>query len=129
MLLDVDFFKKINDQYGHIAGDKVIKQLGALLQNQVQGVGRAARLGGEEFGLLLFDTRVDHAIQIAEQVRQAVYNLNVIHEGTMVSVRLSAGVTVFSPEVDTHVEALYARADAALYKAKATGRNRVCVGY
>lgn len=129
VLLDVDFFKKINDQYGHITGDKVIKQLGVLLQDQVRGIGKAARLGGEEFGLLLLNTRIDHAIQIAERVRQAVYDLNVTHEDALVSVRLSAGVTVFSPEVDTQVEDLYARADAALYKAKATGRNRVCVGY
>ncbi len=117
IMLDVDHFKRFNDQFGHAAGDTVLRELGSLLQNQFRGEDVVCRYGGDEFLIILSDaSRV--------QVRQ----MNIEHDRRVLgSVTLSLGVVVF-PEHGATAEALLQNADAALYRAKADGRDRAAVG-
>ncbi len=126
-MADIDFFKKINDTYGHLLGDKVIRAVAQVIHANVKGRDIAARVGGEEFAVLLPETTVTGAKALAEQIRTAVARGR-IHRGDrdeqIGGVTLSIGVAMAEPE--EALEALIGRADAALYEAKRTGRNRVC---
>ncbi|MGI2259965.1 diguanylate cyclase [Shewanella sp. GXUN23E] len=125
IFLDVDFFKRINDNYGHPVGDKVLCQLSERIERQLREEDVAARIGGEEFALLLPRTRLEEAVQVANRIRQAVGSEPVVVGELAISVTLSAGVTQLH-EGDC-VNSALCRADKALYAAKQTGRNRVCV--
>ena len=127
LMLDVDFFKKINDQYGHAGGDDVLRELARLLVAQLRAVDLPARLGGEEFAVLLPETPLADAALAAERLRVALQNTPVpLHDGQSVNVTVSLGLTRWIAS-DTDIDTALKRADAALYQAKATGRNRVCV--
>ena len=127
LVLDVDHFKPINDTHGHLAGDSVLRQLGALLDDAVRKVDVVARYGGEEFVMLLPETNRDGGIQFAERLRERIaakpFDVGIERP---VHLTVSIGIASFpSPRVTT-TEDLFARADEALYRAKSGGRNRVC---
>jgi diguanylate cyclase (GGDEF)-like protein len=122
LLLDLDHFKQINDQGGHPVGDQVLANVGAVLRSVLRTRDFAGRNGGEEFAILLPDTGVPAALEIAERVRAAVAEISLA--GTDVSVTASIGVVGF-PDQATSLDRLEWLADAALYLAKRQGRNRV----
>ena len=122
LLLDLDHFKQVNDQRGHAVGDQVLANVGATLRGVLRVRDFAGRNGGEEFAVLLPDTEIDAALEIAERVRAAVAEISL--PGTDVSVTASIGVAGFPGQAST-LDRLERLADAALYLAKRQGRNRV----
>lgn len=129
VMLDIDHFKRVNDSYGHPVGDSVIQTLGVLLNRVAKEPGiSAARVGGEEFALLLAQGTVTQAAQLAQTVRSLVSATKIRKRGAqevVVTVTISAGVAAYGPEDDA--ASLMAAADAALYRSKAGGRDRVTV--
>lgn len=125
--VDIDHFKKCNDTYGHPFGDKVIRNVAQILGKMIKGQDTAARIGGEEYLVLLPDTPVDGAATLAEQIRTTVAAGRISRAGTSEQDRitLSLGVTDFRR--DDTIETYIARADAALYASKSAGRNRVTI--
>lgn len=128
LLADVDDFKNINDTFGHVLGDKVIRSVAHVLQTTIKGRDVAARFGGDEFAVLLPQTTLAGAVTLAEQLRESVARGR-IHRAdgreSVGEVTLSVGVAVAAP--GESLEALIERADAAMYAAKRSGRNRVTV--
>ena len=125
VMLDIDFFKLVNDTYGHDGGDAVLRSVAAALQSTAREGDILARIGGEEFVLLLPDAKADAAVQLAERLRASVAALVVEIGGREVRVTVSLGVAE-QPPGESWVASLE-RADSALYRAKQTGRNRVVV--
>lgn len=121
---DVDHFKKINDTYGHAAGDEVLRQVAALATIAQRGSDVAGRLGGEEFAVLLPETTAAEATVFAERLREAMTELRVAHEGAEIRFTCSFGVAEVE-ETTAKLDELLGAADEALYRAKAAGRNRV----
>jgi len=125
IMLDIDYFKRFNDTYGHQAGDVLLTALGKFLQTQVRLDDIACRYGGEEFTLILPGASQELAHQRAEQLRVNIHALQVSFEGdTLAAITLSLGVAVFPAHGET-AQAVLRAADAALYKAKENGRDRV----
>jgi diguanylate cyclase (GGDEF)-like protein len=125
LMLDIDHFKRVNDRYGHPAGDTVLKRLAEVLAGQLREVDRAARYGGEEFVAILPETDDDAAQQGAERIRRAVAEAAFrLPDGSDIAVTVSIGVVSF-PGSAADAEELIARADQALYVAKHSGRNVV----
>jgi diguanylate cyclase (GGDEF)-like protein len=122
LLLDLDHFKQINDQRGHAVGDQVLANVGAVLRSVLRTRDFAGRNGGEEFAVLLPDTEISAALEIAERVRATIAEISL--PGTNVSVTASIGVSGFPDHAST-LDRLERLADAALYLAKRDGRNRV----
>lgn len=125
VLFDIDFFKKINDSYGHPAGDAVLKNVAGAVSSQLRDGDALFRVGGEEFALVLSATPLDLAQQAAEATRQLIEALVTEFMGTRIAATLSLGVVQLSP--GEAPAALYQRADEKLYAAKRGGRNRVVV--
>ncbi len=124
LMLDIDHFKRVNDRFGHPVGDAVLRQLAELLRAVVRAEDTAARVGGEEFALLLPRTPLEAGQQLAERIRHAVRESeNLLPGGERLT--LSLGVVV-SSEGSDKLDRLYAAADAQLYRAKQAGRDRVC---
>lgn len=123
VMIDVDHFKRINDTYGHDVGDSVLKAVARLLEESVRKSDVASRYGGEEFGLVLPETRAVGAYHVAERVRSSVEAA--VIEGMRITV--SVGVATASPEWSGDVMGLVRAADQALYRAKREGRNRIVV--
>ncbi|WP_243360033.1 sensor domain-containing diguanylate cyclase [Fundidesulfovibrio terrae] len=121
--IDVDHFKDVNDAWGHLAGDELLKAFAHVCQDEVRDVDSVGRLGGEEFGIILPETGVDEAMQVAERIRHRVKSIAILKEGGVISVTASLGVTCLS-ENQTIEDVLHA-ADQALYLAKSRGRDRV----
>ena len=125
VMIDVDHFKSVNDVHGHALGDAMLRALGGLLRQQVRPTDSPCRYGGEEFVVIMRDVTLDAAVERIDELRTAFAALRFSWNGADVSRTFSAGVAVFP--ADGHDEAsLLAAADAALYAAKAAGRNRVC---
>ncbi|HYA38294.1 MAG TPA: sensor domain-containing diguanylate cyclase [Candidatus Methylomirabilis sp.] len=130
MLVDVDFFKQVNDQYGHQVGDRVLRQIASLLGQDLRGSDVLARYGGEEFVLLLPGTTAAQGAAIAERLRSNIqHSAFVIPEGVDLDVTVSIGMACLEPGVDSYgpdpAGRLFQQVDAALYAAKQSGRNRV----
>ncbi len=123
IILDLDYFKKINDTYGHPAGDEVLRKLGALLAEHARDTDLPARIGGEEFAMLLPNTDEEGAKRMAERIRKAVAELKVVWEKRTLHMHISAGVAQVLD--DETAEKMLERADQAMYCAKENGRNRV----
>jgi diguanylate cyclase (GGDEF)-like protein len=121
MLIDIDAFKAINDRYGHPAGDQCLREVAQCLTSRLRPGDLLARMGGEEFAVLLPGMTPAEATEAAERLRQAVEVLEVMVNGAAVRVTISVGVA--AGEADSAL--LMARADSALYLAKGGGRNRV----
>jgi diguanylate cyclase (GGDEF)-like protein len=127
LMFDLDFFKRINDVFGHEAGDAFLKGVAMLLQGCIRESDIVCRYGGEEFVLILSGASLDGAIKKAEKIRKAVLELDLTIRGKPLGkVSTSIGVAVY-PEHGTGMEALLRAADEALYEAKENGRNRVVV--
>ncbi len=119
---DVDFFKKVNDTYGHAAGDKVLKTIARLFMQATREADFIARFGGEEFVGIFPETRLEDALSLANKIREKIQNSKFHYEHKPVPITASAGLATFRPN-DT-IEDVFKRADAALYRAKESGRNR-----
>lgn len=129
-LIDVDNFKKYNDTYGHIEGDRCLREVAQKLQEQVHRPGdQLARYGGEEFAVLLPETSLEDAASVAERCRAAVEELNILHENNADwgKVTISLGVASTVPDKDSEFSALLELADKVMYRSKETGRNKVSV--
>ncbi|MGB3808865.1 MAG: PleD family two-component system response regulator [Parvibaculum sp.] len=125
LIFDIDYFKSVNDNYGHPAGDAVLKEFAQRISQNVRGVDLACRLGGEEFVVVMPDTDLSYALMVAERLRQKVAEVPFHVEPTVsISVTVSIGIGVSEGTADCAAK-LLERADAALYKAKREGRNRV----
>jgi diguanylate cyclase (GGDEF)-like protein len=124
LMLDLDNFKSINDNHGHVAGDKVLADVAAILKQSVRNIDYVARYGGEEFVVVLVETALDAALDIAERIRGEVEIPRFGASNKLISVTVSLGVT-HSREGDDGPEVVLARADHALYEAKRAGRNQV----
>ncbi len=133
VLMDVDHFKRFNDHYGHPAGDGCLREVASAIRDQARRpADLAARIGGEEFAVLLPETDEDGALQVAQRIRAAIVARALPHEAstTAAHVTLSLGVACCRPDRQTAgltLESLMAAADHALYEAKTTGRNRCAV--
>ncbi len=127
LILDIDNFKKYNDEYGHEAGDAVLRAIGQLLQTQVRGGDVACRFGGEEFTILMPNAPLDSAKERGRQILEAIRGLEVPHQRRLLSsVTASLGVAEF-PAHASNAEGILEAADNALYMAKRTGRDRMAV--
>jgi len=123
LMIDVDFFKKINDKYGHLAGDTILARLGKLFTELTRSIDMAARYGGEEFLILLEGSETDEAVQTAERIRSVIENIETDYNGQKIKFTISIGVAqISSPE--QNVDDLVCLADEAMYEAKEAGRNR-----
>ncbi len=124
LIADLDHFKTINDTHGHLAGDSVLRRIADTLGQSIRECDHVGRYGGEEFLIILPDTRVDGAMQMGERIRQIVSEVSFYNDGEAFSMTLSVGVATCS-QADSDLEAILSRADEALYRAKANGRNQV----
>ena len=124
LIFDIDHFKRVNDTHGHIAGDMVLKELSALVKEQLRLEDIFARYGGEEFALLLRETDEERAFVVAERLRRAVERYQFVYGDQVIPVTISLGVATFSGEQHTTPQELIKEADDFLYKAKRSGRNR-----
>lgn len=126
LMADLDDFKAYNDRHGHLAGDEALRVLGIFLAKSIRGGDIAARYGGEEFALILSHTEKDGALVVAERLRTGVAALHRTHRGGLPTpLTVSIGVSTF-PDDGRKREALILKADKALYRAKRSGKNRVC---
>ena len=128
IIVDIDHFKNINDTYGHLVGDKIIKRMATEIKKHIRGRDLAVRFGGEEFVILLIDTAVEGAKRVAESLRKKVDSLNLVIKANNIqlpSISISLGVAVYDSSTDW--SDLFKRADSALYAAKEGGRNQTRV--
>ena len=121
LMLDIDHFKSVNDTYGHDGGDEALRRLGHVLQTGTRGVDTAARIGGEEFAIILTETDFAHGLEVAERLRKTISETEMSEAG---HITVSIGLAEFSEPMSDGQE-LYVAADTALYEAKRQGRNRV----
>lgn len=126
IMLDIDHFKKINDTYGHPAGDEVIRQLAKLISHVSRETDICGRYGGEEFTILLPDTAAENVMVLAQRIRQSVEKLTIEYEQQSISFTVSVGIAQFDPAFEQHTQWLE-RVDKALYQAKTGGRNQVVI--
>jgi diguanylate cyclase (GGDEF)-like protein len=126
VLVDIDHFKRVNDTCGHLAGDECLRLVAtALRQTAARSTDLVARYGGEEFALVLPGTDADQAVELADRVRQAVEDIDFIYRGKRVPLSVSLGVVARVTSLEQPMADFIAEADAALYRAKEAGRNRV----
>ncbi|HNP26727.1 MAG TPA: GGDEF domain-containing protein, partial [Nitrosomonas sp.] len=124
-MIDVDFFKKVNDTYGHAAGDRVLKSLARLLKQRLRGTDIVGRYGGEEFAVIMTDTNAPEAAKVIEEIRKVFSRLLHMNDNREFKVTFSCGIADIKhfPDVKSVSEA----ADKALYDAKRKGRNQVTI--
>ncbi|NJD07985.1 MAG: diguanylate cyclase, partial [Methylococcaceae bacterium] len=122
LLWDIDFFKSINDRFGHPAGDKALQVIGEVLGGSIRATDFLARIGGEEFAMLLAGSDQNAALDVANNIRRKVEACGFTSAGKPITITVSCGIAEFRPG-DSH-DRVYARADQALYQAKGAGRNR-----
>ena len=123
MMADIDHFKHVNDLYGHDTGDAVLVEVARILQGHARAGDLCARWGGEEFMTVLVETDLPQAVAAAERVHHGVASAGIMHNGAIIPVTLSAGVSIYHEEED--VAACIKRSDACMYWAKKSGRNQV----
>ena len=127
IMADIDLFKAINDDFGHPAGDRVIKAVAGCLQQEMRESDHLARYGGEEYAIILPDTHIQDAYIVAERIRKAVDSLRIKYEDNWIHFTMSIGIASFQTEDGTASDELIKRADRAMYQAKKQGRNQSCV--
>lgn len=124
LMIDIDFFKKINDNYGHQAGDFILTEFVKEIKKSIRKSDILARIGGEEFTILLNNTSLDSAKKIADKIRTAIEEKTFSYNENLISITISIGISELSTQ-NTSIEDLYKHADKRLYIAKENGRNRV----
>ena len=124
-MIDVDFFKRFNDQYGHLTGDQILRETGVLIGENIREIDIAGRYGGEEFCVILPDTDRQGAHYAAQRIRQAVENAVIKAYDASVTITVSIGTSTFSDD-GKKMDELIDKADWALYRVKKQGRNKVC---
>jgi len=125
LFIDIDFFKEVNDTYGHAEGDIVLRNLGGILLKSCRNFDIVSRNGGEEFSVMLMDCAPQQAINIAERIRRAVEkHIFTLSSGKNINITVSIGVATY-PNTTADISKLIEAADGALYQAKQTGRNKV----
>lgn len=125
IMLDIDYFKKVNDTYGHMAGDMILKELSAILLDSVRTGDIVGRYGGEEFGIVLGNTDEKSAIEICERIRQRIEDNLFSTEDQTIHITISMGISIKKGGALASTSEVIKKADEALYKAKNDGRNRV----
>ena len=125
VIFDIDHFKKINDNFGHPAGDDVIRRTAALLRATARSVDICGRYGGEEFSVILPGTEEEGALRFAEKLRRNIAEGSCRYGDTEIAYTISLGIAALTPDIDA-VDQWLVRADEGLYAAKRSGRNRVC---
>jgi diguanylate cyclase (GGDEF)-like protein len=125
LMFDIDFFKRVNDQFGHLAGDYVLRELAKIVQERIRRDEVLARYGGEEFCIVLPETPLPGAAALADDLRERVEKHVFVFQGERMPVTISVGCALMSGTDRTAAE-LIQRADEKLYEAKRSGRNRVC---
>lgn len=128
ILLDLDHFKQVNDQWGHDIGNRALQQTAALINSTTRKLDIPCRYGGEEFLIILPSTDLKTGSQVAERLRTQIESTPLVIGDSTISLTASAGVDSFTPTSGFTPDVLIKRADSWLYKAKADGRNRVCSG-
>ena len=123
MMIDIDYFKKVNDTYGHLAGDFILKEVANIIKNTIRSSDICGRFGGEEFLILLPNTKLSGAMKLAERIRENIQNHKFVFNDKKITITVSIGIT--SASKNDSVFSLIERADEALYEAKNKGRNRV----
>lgn len=126
IMVDIDFFKLVNDQYGHTVGDQILRILSDELQRNLRGIDILCRYGGEEFAILLPETTLQSAREVAERLRVAAVKLQFTSIHADINITISLGISTM-PGDTADLETLLDQADEALYSAKTSGRNRVCI--
>jgi two-component system cell cycle response regulator len=124
-MMDLDHFKQINDQYGHPAGDMVLSEIGRMLKEYIRQTDLVCRYGGEEFAVILPDTRAEDALTVCERFRAMVAGRQFEYDSSQFQIRVSAGIASYRSSIDQSPMDLVKCADEALYQAKEEGRNRV----
>ncbi len=124
LVLDIDHFKVVNDTYGHSVGDKVLCHFVHLISSQLRATDIFGRVGGEEFAILLIDTKLEDAVRLAEKLRKSIYQTKIEHETKEITLSISIGVSA-QCEDDKCINDFFVRSDTLLYQAKNKGRNRV----
>ncbi len=126
IMIDIDFFKKVNDQWGHEVGNRALIHLARLLQQTVRKLDIPCRYGGEEFAVILPDTNLTACLPVAERIRETVATTPLDVDGKELVMTISLGIATYTEQKEITVEALVKEADEYLYQAKESGRNRVC---
>jgi len=126
IIFDIDFFKNVNDKYGHQAGDFILKTVSALIRSHIRKADLFARYGGEEFVLVLPETEMKYAVDAAEKYRELISDYKFIYNEQEIMITISFGVSSYQETPEDTVEKFIENADKMLYKAKNSGRNRVC---
>ena len=124
LMIDIDFFKNINDTYGHAAGDIVLEAVAKIIKSCTRNVDTAARYGGEEFVVMLNNTPPTAAMNVAERIRKLVEDKIILYDGQNIKVTISIGVSSYNFDLEP-AKSIVERADKALYESKQNGRNRV----
>jgi len=125
LLMDVDYFKSVNDDYGHPCGDEMLIAIAKKAQDCARETDIVARYGGEEFAIILPDTDGADALKLGERLRQSVEAMHIEYEGQIVSRTISIGIACLQDKTLTNEDLLLKQADQAMYQAKLEGRNRV----
>ena len=128
LILDIDHFKQINDQVGHLSGDEVIKHIAQICRNSIRDGDYIGRIGGEEFGIILSRTVAIQAYDIAERIRSSIEKSSCNVDDHIIYPTVSIGISELNPQV-TSVKELLVQADKAMYYSKQTGRNQVSLYY
>jgi len=126
VMFDIDHFKKVNDTYGHQAGDEVIRVVSSALMKAIRGTDIAGRYGGEEFGIILIETSSADALKVAERLRKAIEETTVTYDGVDIKFTISLGISEYNESVSTHT-AWLEESDKALYQSKESGRNNTSI--
>lgn len=125
IMIDIDDFKSVNDAHGHAAGDSALREVASLLKTGIRSQDVLARYGGEEFIIVAFGMGLDHAVALADRLREKICDAEIMHEGYTIRITASAGVAEAGAGPDFDAERLIADSDAALYAAKESGKNQV----